>query len=479
MKNKVVKLILLSTLVIFTSCRDELDVVPNDRIIVDNYYTTESDFRKGIDYAYDGYKIAGYYSGDNTQMIVPDIISDNLIQNPQGRRSNNDAFNLAFAGNVGSVTALYGAGYAVIARANVVLSKIGNLAPSAARNNFEAEARGIRAISHLDIVRSYSKIPTQSTDAGASLGIAYVETYDPFQTVTRNLTVNQVYDKIIADLLFAEQNITQSTSKGRLNKAAIQGYLSRVYLYLGDYDNTILWGQRSLQLSPSVGSIANFKNIWNDTSDDGVLFKILNSAIENIKTGSAYNQTIGGQIRSEFVVDYDFFQKFAGTDIRKSSYITTSPYLGNSFNNVIKYKQATGKPVEAVDVKLMRSAEVLLNVAEAMYKKGNEAGALTLLNTLRAQRYSNFVAGTETGTSLFNSIMLERRLELAFEADRFFTLKRLALPVSRSNFGPYADGSGNPAPVKTIEVGSFKWQLPIPQAAIDNNPAIVQNPGYN
>ncbi|UJF30642.1 RagB/SusD family nutrient uptake outer membrane protein [Kaistella sp. 97-N-M2] len=478
MKNKVIKQILFSTLILLTSCRDELDVVPNDKIIVDNYYTTESDFRKGLDYAYDGFKIAGYYSGDNTQLIIPDVISDNLIQNPQGRRSNSDAFNLAFAGNVGAVTSLYGAGYAVAARANIVLSKLENLPAGAARNNFEAEARGIRAISHFDIVRSYAKIPTQSADAGSSLGIAYVDTYDPFQLVTRNLTVNEVYDKILADLLFAEQNITQSTTVGKLNKAAVQGYLSRVYLYKGDYDNTILWGQKSLQLSPSVGSIANFKNIWNDTSSDGVLFKVLNSSLENIKTGSAYNQTVGGQIKSEYVVDYDFFTKFANNDIRKSSYINTSEFSGNIYNNVIKYKQATGKPVEAVDVKVIRSAEVLLNVAEAMYKKSNEAGALLLLNKLRAQRYSDFVDGTEAGVALLNAIMLERRLELAFETDRFFTLKRLGLPIERSAYGPYADGSGNPANVRNLEASSYKWQLPISQTAIDNNPGIVQNPGY-
>ena len=478
MKNTVIKLIFFSTLIALTSCRDELDVVPNDKIIVDNYYTTEGDFRKGIDYAYDGFKMAGYYSGDNTQLIVPDIISDNLIQNPQGRRSNNDAFNFAFAGNVGSVTALYGAGYAVIARANVVLSKLDKLPAGAVRNNFEAEARGIRAISHFDIVRSYSKIPTQSADAANSMGIAYVDTYDPFQLVSRNLSVVQVYDKILADLIFAEQNITQVASVGKLNKAAIQGYLSRVFLYKGDYDNAILWGEKSLQTSASVGSITNFKNIWNDTSTDGVLFKVLNSSIENIKTGSAYNQTVGGQIKSEYVVDYNFFLQFNNADIRKTSYINTSTFSGNIYNNIIKYKQANGKPVEAVDVKLMRSAEVLLNVAESMYKKNNEAGALALLNKLRAQRYSNFVSGTEAGPALFNAIMLERRLELAFESDRFYTLKRLGMAINRSAFGPYADGSGNAASVRTIEANSFKFQLPISQTAIDNNPSIVQNPGY-
>lgn len=479
MKQNIVKIVLFASLAfIASSCTEDLSVLPNDRLVEDTYYITENDFRKGVDYAYDAFKMAGYYSGDNAQVIIPDILSDNLIQNPQGRRSNNSAYIFDIAANVGAVTSVYGGGYAVAARANAVLDKINNLPAGSFRNNIEAEAKAIRAIAHFDIVRRYCKIPTQSADAAGSMGIAYVEKFDPFLVTTRNLSVSQVYDKIIADLVFAEQNITQTANVGKLTKAAVQGMLSRVYLYKGDYDNVILWGQKSLASSSSVGSIANFKNIWADTSNDGVLFKVLNSSIENIKTGSCYNQTVSGQIKSEYVVDYDFFTKFASTDIRKTSYIQTSVFSGKNYNNVIKYKQATGKPIEAVDIKYLRSAEVLLNVAEAMYKKGNESGAISLLNTLRTQRYSGYVPGTETGQNLWNAIMLERRLELAFETDRFFTLKRLGLPIQRSNFGPEADGAGNPATVLTLPVASHKWQLPIPQAAIDNNNQIQQNPGY-
>ncbi|MDR6526989.1 tetratricopeptide (TPR) repeat protein [Chryseobacterium rhizosphaerae] len=479
MKKNIVRIVLFASLA-FTaaSCTDELTVMPNDRLVLDNYYQSENDFRKGVDYAYDAFKISGYYQQDYSQIIVPDVVSDNLIQNPQGRRSNNDAYNFNFAGDNNSVISIFGAGYAVAARANVVLDKIGNLAPGAFRSNIEAEARGIRAIAHFDIVRRYCKIPTQSADAGTSIGIAYVEKFDPFQMVPRNLNVNQVYDKIIGDLLFAEQNITQSANVGKLTKPAIQGMLSRVYLYKGDYDNAILWGQKALALSPNVGAIGTFKNIWNDTSSAGVLFKVLNSGIENIKTGSAYNQTVGGQIKSEYVVDFDFYNKFSATDIRKSSYIITSPFSGKTYNNVIKYKQATDKPIEAVDVKYLRTAEVLLNVAEAMFKKGNEAGALGLLNTLRAQRYTGFVPGAEAGQTLWDAIMLERRLELAFETDRFFTLKRLGLPIQRSNFGPESNGAGNPAVMLSLPASSHKWQWPIPQEAINIDPGIQQNPGY-
>ena len=492
MKKYINKIVIFSLFSVAISCdREELLVSPNDGPQLENFYNTNGDFRAGVDYAYDAFKGTGYYAqaNDLSQVIIPDIISDNLIQSPGGRQSNSITNTFDFASNIGAVTSLYGAGYTVIARANTVLNNTFKLPAGAFKNNIEAESRAIRALAHFDIVTRYSKIPTQSSDANASLGIAYVETYDPFLMHSRDLNVSQVYDKIIADLTFAELNLSATSGTtdavvGRFTKAAVQGLLSRVYLFKGDNDNAILWGQKSLASSASVGSSANFKNVWADASNDGVLFKVLNSSIENIKIGSAYNQTIGGQVRSEFVADYSLFTKFIATDIRKDAYFLTSPYGSGAnvrnFNNIIKYRQATGKPIEAVDIKVIRSAEVALNVAEAMYKTGNQGGALSLLNTLRAQRYTGFVNGTETGTALWDAIMLERRLELAFEMDRFFTLKRQGLPIQRSTFGPYSDGSGNPvqATARTLAADSFKWQWPIPQVAIQVNPSIIQNSGY-
>lgn len=474
------KIILLAVLsFVILSCDDELYTNPNDRIPEENAFRTEADFRNGVDAAYDAFKLTGYYNGDTSQNIISDIISDNLIINPLGRRSNASAYIFDFAATNTSVTNLYGAGYFVASRANYVLSKVNNLPSSSFMTNIQAEARAIRAIAHFDIVRAYAKIPTQSSDANGSLGIFYATQFDPFQTPSRDNTVAQVYDKIIADLVFARDNITQNDAdRGRLSKAAILGMLSRVYLYKGDYANAITSGQQCLALNSNLGSLANFSKIWSDDTAEGVLFKILNSSIEAIKTGTCYNQTISGQIRSEYNVDYDLFIKYTSTDIRKTAYMQTSPYSGSTFNHVIKHRQATGKPIEVVDIKYLRTAEVALNVAEAMYKAGNEPGALVLLNQLRAQRYTGFTPGVETGTNLWNAIMLQRRLELAFETDRFFTLKRLGLQIQRSVYGPFSDGSGTPTPENVLSPTSHKWQLPLPFDAVTLNPNLVQNPGY-
>jgi hypothetical protein len=88
------------------------------------------------------------------------------------------------------------------------------------------------------MVRIYSKIPTQSTDAKASLGMYYLDVVDPFGKPSRP-TVESAYAKILADLLIAKDKIgtTNTLAQGKATKAAVFALLSRVYLYLGDDAN--------------------------------------------------------------------------------------------------------------------------------------------------------------------------------------------------------------------------------------------------
>jgi hypothetical protein len=69
---------------------------------------------------------------------------------------------------------------------------------------------------------------------------------------------------------------------------------------------------------------------------------------------------------------------------------------------------------------------------------------------LRKERYTSFTPGTEAGQALLDAILKERRLELAFENDRWYTLKRLGLSVQRSGKGDIADGNGSKALVQTL-----------------------------
>ncbi|NAW52030.1 RagB/SusD family nutrient uptake outer membrane protein [Elizabethkingia argentiflava] len=489
MKKHIIKLSLFVVLgaLVLNSCERELDQISSSSEENSIAMNRPESFRAAVDGAYSAFKDEGYYKGDKKgggQIIMADIISDNAVMNMNGRGSNKAASNFEFDADNDQVTSLFIAAYHVISRANFVLKYINNgVLTGAAKKNIEAEARGIRAIAHFDIVRTYCKIPTQSSDANKSIGIGYKEIFNPDnKSGTRDLSVEQVYDKIIADLLFAANNITQNdTDKSRLSKSAIYGILSRVYLYKGDYENTIKYGQLSLGISPSITSIDNFKSVWKTTSStsfDGVLFQIANSPSEGVTVGFAYNQLLKDGYRSEYVVDYDFFNSYSDKDIRKKVYYTTSDYLGNTYNHITKWASVGGS-LGVVPIKYIRSAEVLLNVAEASYRKGKFSIALTLLNELRTQRYEGYTPGNESGTSLLEAILQERRFELAFENDRWYTLKRLGLSVNRSGKGFYANGKGEASARQNLEVGNYKWQWPISNSTIQkSNQKIKQNPGY-
>ncbi|WP_276967189.1 RagB/SusD family nutrient uptake outer membrane protein [Chryseobacterium sp.] len=487
MKKNIIKISLaaLTAFVSLTSCDRNLDQISSINEDQEQAMTRPETFRQAMDGAYTALKGSGYYTSDTgNQLIMGDLTTDNLVRTTTGRNTNFAASNFEFSSDNSQTTGLFNAAYLVISRANFVLKYINNgVLSGTQKTNLEAEARALRAIAHFDIVRAYSQIPTQSAGAKNTIGIYYSETYSPLNnTSSRNLTVDQVYDKITSDLLFAADNITQNDAdKGRLSKAAIYGLLSRIDLYRGDYVNTIKYGELALNLSPSITTLDNFTRIWKENEGisritDGVLFQISNSAAEQNTVGVAYNQSVPA-LRSEFVVDYDLYTAYTSNDVRKGAYFTVGTYSGQKYNHVTKYS-GNGGPSNIVPVKYLRSAEVLLNVAEAYYRTGNGTQALVLLNKLRAERYSSFTPGTETGQALLDAILKERRLELAFENDRWYTLKRLNLPVQRSGKGDLFDGTGTPAVEQTLAAGSFKWQWPIPITAIQANPNIQQNDKY-
>ena len=77
--------------------------------------------------------------------------------------------------------------------------------------------------------------------------------------------------------------------------------------------------------------------------------------------------------------------------------------------------------------------------------------------------------------AMLNALLKERRLELAFEGQRWFDLVRLDKVEEVMN-AVYSKDSGRKAQIYTFDKNSYR--LPIPQSVIDANDKIHQNPGY-
>ncbi|HET8573198.1 MAG TPA: RagB/SusD family nutrient uptake outer membrane protein [Edaphocola sp.] len=466
------------------SCKKQLVQDPSNAIPTGNAFQTVNDFELADQGMYYQMVHAENYIGGADAPIswisTMDLLADNLISQSTGRGSQRTFGNWQY--NKSNTTGMFEDGYRIIRSANAILENIANIDGAAQKDNYEGEALAVRAMVHFDLLRIYSK-PVSGPQADLNgLGVPYVKTTDVKDKPARG-TVKETYDNVVADLIKAATLINVDNGVGRLNKAAVYGLLSRVYLYGGEWQKCIDASTECLNSGVDVASITDFPSIWTDQSESGVLFKIRFTQQDEgtdgtIAVGVGYSQTGPTGVKSEWVCSYSLAQMFDTNDVRTDAYILPTTYNGIDYNAINKYMGRPNEPLGLVDVKYLRVAEVLLNRAEAEANTGDDPAALDDLNHLRENRYFNYTAGTETGQALKDAIQHERRLELAFEGDRWFTLKRLGLPVERDNFGDQADGTGTPYFVKELPAGDIHWEIPLLQTDIQANPNLKQNPGY-
>ena len=119
--------------------------------------------------------------------------------------------------------------------------------------------------------------------------------------------------------------------------------------------------------------------------------------------------------------------------------------------------------------------------AEAQNELGDLDGAKTTLNLVRSRvNLPDVVAATKE--EMKTKILLERRLELAFEAQRWDDLVRAGVAtdvMTALNEYKYTCNEGSPsAPIKiNYNVDQDHWLMPIPQSEIDANPNLVSESG--
>ena len=84
-----------------------------------------------------------------------------------------------------------------------------------------------------------------------------------------------------------------------------------------------------------------------------------------------------------------------------------------------------------------RMGEMYLNLAEAAWHTGREGEAQACLNKIRQRPDVMMPEVTDTGDNLWDEIVNERRVELAFEAFRYFDTRRLKIATTYENV-PFA-----------------------------------------
>lgn len=489
---KTYRYLFLLALVGFFSCKkSDLELYPYNQIENENVFKTQADVTLAVNGMYAGLRTSGSYFVSGTWNIIADAMADNLIINASGpgRLTLRTFGNWQYTGE--DTYGLFTGGYTIVRRANAILENIDNVqdADDAFKNNVKGQALALRGLVYFDMSRVYSK--TYMNASPTDWTLPYVTSTDP--TITPAVEpVHGFQEKVIKDLEDAKSLIGKSNGLYKLNDTAVSALLSRVYLYKGDWAKVISNATEALGPKPNLPSIANFPSLWKDGETNGstaptlgVYFKVKNTKADNVNTpGVNYFQTVSGEMKSEYVVSYELSQLFTANDVRTSSYILRAPFQGNQYNHVVKYAGRPGDPAGVVDGKVIRVAEVLLNRAEAYYRStpSNPTAALADLKLLKSNRYTGYDPTSDdalSGQALLDEILLQRRLELAFEGDRFWDLKRRNQGITRDPVrGDLANGGGVPYIFTSLPAGDYRWNLPFPQREVNFNPNIKQNDGY-
>ncbi|GAA4456977.1 RagB/SusD family nutrient uptake outer membrane protein [Nibrella saemangeumensis] len=418
--------------------------------------------------------------------------------------------------------------YAMINRANVVLQGLSTVQPTAQLtqaqiNSYIGELRFLRALGHHYLVvhfaRPFADNPT------TNLGIPYRTTpvtggssVDQAVQQPRN-TVAEVYTQILADLDFAEQNlpVTRAARITRATRGAAIALKTRVRLHQNNWEAVITEANKLVpQAAPFTSPIGGYQLTASpygpfgagNKSNTESIFSIENNDVDNAGVngapGTMYTAaSLNGRAIiaiSPLLWNQPFFP---ANDIRKSDLMVskdpvTSPGRGAYFSK--KYSDPTTRTDNAP---IIRYAEVLLNLAEALARTstGVNDRAVALLSAVRNRAVpdaaNRYTAGSfASNTDLVKAILNERRIEFVAEGMRWLDIHRLAPdPVYRqapgipvkvsngiSNFGPLY--TNDPTTTFTTQAGipysDYRFIWPIPIEEIVNNPTLAtqQNPGY-
>jgi len=335
--------------------------------------------------------------------------------------------------------------------------------------HYTAEAKFIRSLCYFYLVNLWAQ-PYKFTAGASHPGVPLILTVadDPFAAsnqVPRN-TVAEVYNQMEADLLDAEQKLAYPTADAhtfsdvaRASKGAAQGLLMRLYLYKGDYQKALDYanklitsGKYALNTEPETA----FRTFTTNES----IFSVAQNGADNPNTNFSLGQHYSPTNRADIAISADYVNLMSATDKRRTQLTTTyAPRPGTFWTT--KYTGVTDW------VPVVRYSEVLLTKAEALANLSTtvDANAVALVNEVRARSAATPVAPL-TKQALIDAILLERRIELAFEGQGELDFLRT--------------GRGIPAhaTVNALAYGSDFVVLPIPKYETDQNPNLEQNHSY-
>lgn len=493
MKFRYIKTVLF-TFAAFTlvNCSDDiLDKTQPDTINTGNYPSNAEELVSLVNGAYQPLQWPKLY---NMRMWTSDIFAGNSEVGAGGGEDGIETIQLsnftANSANAG-VLDIWRGPWPGILRANIVLNVAPNLnIDETIRDRSMGEAYFLRAQYYFILVRFFGDIPLVTEPQGTDS-----------ELYPARSPKELVYELIVSDLeqaieLLPTKDTYSPADLGRASKGSALGMLAKVHLTLGNWQQVVDLTNQVEGLGYSLN--ANYADNFNPATENSneSLFEV--QYVANAGFGfwdnenqSSWTSAFMGPRNSNMVAGaygwnqptQEFMNQYEAGDLRKAAsvlYDGCPPFEGIAYNpsysftgyNVRKFLVPISvSPTydnSPLNFPVLRFADVLLMKAEALNELGQTSAAQVPLNTVR-NRAGLSPIGSLNQNDFRLAVLKERRLELAFEGQRWFDLVRV-------NNGQY--GLDFLHSIGRTNAQARHLILPIPQIERDRNPNLTQNPGY-
>lgn len=473
---------IFSLFLLITACKKSfIELTPPSTAGVNSLYKTDQDFKQAEIGIYNIYQsqyqnmwLFGDMRGDDSW--------DELVK---GTPAAMDLFTISNDDAVIQSTWLNY--YNIISRANLLLAKIAPIDKGTIPNKdaYIGEAKFLRALAYFDLVRIYGNVPMVTTP------ITIEEAYKSGRE-----KVDKIYSEvIIKDLQDAEASLPAKyagADVGRATKGAAKSILGKVYLTIHDFVKAEAKLKEVITMGYAL--LPKYNDLFDYTKDEHHSEYIFDIEYEQGLSGegstfttnfspknpdiAAFYGVTGGQNGANNA-PRSLFAIFPPGDLRKD--VTAAdgftdnngvfhPLIPTS-NDVSTFTKKYMTRLLAVNDsranwKVIRYADVLLMLAEALNENGKTSEALGYLNQVRKRAGLADYSGLSQADTREN-IYLERRLELSFEGQRWFDLVRTGRALQTMSS-------------KGMKDYMVVFPIPVTQIQLINNSSILpQNPGYN
>ncbi|MDR1557661.1 MAG: RagB/SusD family nutrient uptake outer membrane protein [Tannerellaceae bacterium] len=399
-----------------------------------------------------------------------------------------------------------------IARANNFIWGVDALPDltSEEKRQFIAEGKIIRAMIYFDMVRIWGNVPLITTIAGEITSESIVDVYPLYYPPQSDeLTLyKQIEEDLLEGLQYAPDDKPNDKDKSLYatlpSKQVARALLAKVYAEkpLQDYDKVIKYADELA--ADGFDLVEDFEDLWgvaltdpNEpvSNENRAISAKVRHTVESIYEAAYFTGATSwvsfmfGRLLDNWNNNFtwakwitpsrDIIREYLSEegDKRYAQAVVwyscgwSNHYPMDNYAFMFKYRSSFNSIIK------IRYADILLLKAEALIAKNDFAGAASIINRTRNRAGLGNLPPSATADkeAILNAYLKERRLELAFEGERWFDLVRHDKVEEVMNSVYERDPDRIPL---VYPFDQYSYKLPIPATAIDANPNLVQNPGY-